>query len=141
MLPLNNNLLFVYKNTIMQKTTKHMKKVSAIIWALVFILFAFYQSNDPDAMIWMLIYGAAALLSVLVFLNKITRPVLYIAMFAFLIGAWLLWPDHFEGLFLREDGSYTPAIEEARESLGLLIGAISMAWHIFIAKAGLTPDS
>jgi hypothetical protein len=104
---------------------------------LLFIVFAIYQTNDPDPVLWMLIYGAAALLSLLVLINKITRAVLYIAMFVFLIGAWTLWPDSFEGLFLKEDGSFTPAIEEARESLGLFTGAISMAWHIFISKAGV----
>lgn len=117
-----------------------MKKISAIIWMLLFIVFAFYQSNDPDPVLWILIYGAAALLSLLVLINKVSRPVLYIAMFLFLIGAWILWPDSYEGLSLKEDGSYTPSIEEARESLGLFIGAISMAWHIFISKAGVTVD-
>lgn len=112
-----------------------MKKISTVVWILLFAVFAFYQSNDPDAMIWMLIYGAAALLSVLVLLNKITRPVLYVAMFAFLIGAWLLWPDSYEGLQLKE-GMYTQDIELARESLGLVICAVSMAWHLFISKAG-----
>ncbi|GJM28316.1 MAG: hypothetical protein DHS20C17_09510 [Cyclobacteriaceae bacterium] len=121
---------------------KHeMKKISAIIWMLLFVVFAIYQSNDPDPIIWISIYGAAALLSLLVLMNKVARPVLYVAMFLFLIGAWLLWPESFEGLFLLEDGSYTPSIEEARESLGLFIGALSMAWHIFISKAGVTSKS
>ena len=128
-------LLFADKNAIMQEIYFRMKKISAVIWILLFAVFAFYQSNDPDAMIWMLIYGAAALLSVLVFLDKITRPVLFIAMFAFLAGAWMLWPDSYEGIKLKE-GMYSPDIELARESLGLLIGAVSMAWHLFISKAG-----
>ena len=113
-----------------------MRKISAIIWALVFTVFAVYQTNDPDSMLWILIYGAAALLSILVYINKIRRPVLWFAMAAMLAGAVMLWPDSYEGLTLREDGSYTPAIEEARESLGLLLAAISMAWHLFISKAG-----
>ena len=117
-----------------------MKKISAVVWILLFALFAFYQSNDPDAMTWMLIYAAAALLSVLVLLNKITRPVLYVALFAFLIGAFLLWPDSYEGLEL-EEGMYTKNIELARESLGLLICAVSMAWHLFVSKAGTTASS
>lgn len=128
-------MLFASKNANMHETSLSMKKISTVVWILLFAVFAFYQSNDPDAMIWMLIYGAAALLSVLVLLNKITRPVLYVAMFAFLIGAWLLWPDSYEGLQLKE-GMYTQDIELARESLGLVIGAISMAWHLFISKAG-----
>jgi hypothetical protein len=124
----------------MHETSLTMKKISAVVWILLFAVFAFYQSNDPDAMIWMLIYGAAALLSVLVFLNKITRPVLFIAMSAFLIGAFLLWPDSYEGLQL-EEGMYTKNIELARESLGLLICAVSMAWHLFISKAGTVVSS
>jgi hypothetical protein len=117
-----------------------MKKISAGVWTLLFAVFAFYQSNDPDGMIWMLIYGAAALLSVLVLVDKISRPVLFIAMFAFLIGAFLLWPDSYEGLKL-EEGMYTKNIELARESLGLLISAASMAWHLFVSKAGITAGS
>lgn len=115
-----------------------MKKISSIVWAVLFAVFAYYQSNDPDPMIWILIYGAASLLSILVMINKITRPILYIIMFVFLIGAGILWPESYDGVFLREDGSYTPSIEEARESLGLFIGAVSMAWHIFVSKAGTT---
>jgi hypothetical protein len=119
-----------------------MKKISAIIWVLLFVVFAYYQTNAPDPMMWILIYGAAALLSILVFLDKIRRPVLWIAMIAMLAGAIMLWPfGNFEGLFLREDGSYTPAIEEARESLGLLIGAIGMAWHLFVSQAGQPSNS
>jgi hypothetical protein len=112
-----------------------MKKISAIFWTLLFVVFAIFQINDPDAMVWMLIYGAAALLSLLVFLGKDSRPVLWIALIAFLAGAFQLWPDTFEGILLKEDGSFTPAIEEARESLGLLIGGVSMGWHLFVMRA------
>jgi hypothetical protein len=114
-----------------------MKKVSSIFWTLLFVIFAVYQTNDPDALIWILIYGAAALLALLVFLNKISRPVLWVALVAFVAGSVILWPESFEGLQLKE-GMYSPAIELARESLGLLIAAISMAWHLFVSKAGVT---
>jgi hypothetical protein len=110
-----------------------MKKISAIFWTLLFVVFAIFQINDPDAMVWMLIYGAAALLSLLVFLGKDSRPVLWIALIAFLAGAVMLWPDSYEGLTL--ENGYTPAIEEARESLGLLIGGVSMGWHLFVMRA------
>ena len=112
-----------------------MKKVSSILWTLLFVVFAVFQANDPDAIIWILIYGAAALLALLVFLNKISRPVLWVALVAFVAGSAMLWPDSFEGLQLKE-GMYSPAIELARESLGLLIAAVSMAWHLFVSKAG-----
>ena len=113
-----------------------MKKISAVVWTILFVLFAYYQRNDPDPMVWILIYGASALIAVLVYMNKIRRPVLWVAFIALIAGALMLWPSSYEGLFLREDGSYTPAIEEARESLGLLIASISMAWHLFVSKAG-----
>jgi len=119
----------------------HMKKIGAIFWTLLFTLFAVFQFNDPDAMIWILIYGAAALLSILVYLEKVRRPVLWIALIAFLAGAGMHWPDTFEGILLKEDGSYTPAIEEARESLGLLIGGLAMGWHLLANKVKQTADS
>ncbi len=116
-----------------------MKKIGAIFWTLLFTLFAVFQFNDPDAMIWILIYGAAALLSMLVFLEKVRRPVLWIALIAFIAGAVMLWPDHYEGLTL--ENGYTPAIEEARESLGLLIGGLAMGWHLLVIKLKQTANS
>jgi hypothetical protein len=118
-----------------------MKKISAIFWTLLFIIFAVYQTNDPDPIVWILIYGAAALLSLLVILDKSSRPVLLIALIAFLAGAAMHWPDTFEGILLKEDGSFTPAIEEARESLGLLIAGLAMGWHLFVTRAKQTVNS
>ena len=119
--------------------TNNMKKIGAIFWTLLFAVFAFYQANDPDSMVWILIYAAAALLSILVFLGKISKPVLWVALIAFLAGAVMLWPSSYEGLTL--ENGYTPAIEEARESLGLLIGALSMGWHLLVSRAGQTANS
>jgi len=116
-----------------------MKKIGAIFWILLFTVFAFYQTNDPDPVVWILIYAAAALLSILVLLGKISKPVLWVALIAFLAGAVMLWPNSYEGLTL--ENGYTPAIEEARESLGLLIGALSMGWHLLVSQAGQTASS
>lgn len=121
------------------QTTNNMKKIGAIFWTLLFAVFAFYQTNDPDPMVWILIYAAAALISILVFLEKISKPVLWIALLAFLAGAVMLWPDSYQGLTL--ENGFTPAIEEARESLGLLIGALSMGWHLLVSRTGRTANS
>ncbi len=116
-----------------------MKKIGAIFWTLLFIVFGRYQTNDTDPMIWITIYGVATLLSVLVFLDKEDRSVLRTFLIAFLVGAVILWPDHYEGLTLAN--GYTLAIEEARESLGLLIGGLGMGWHLFVTRPRQTVNS
>ena len=116
-----------------------MKKIGAIFWTLLFIVFGRYQTNDSDPMIWILIYVVAAVLSVLVFLDKENRLILWTALIAFSVGAVILWPNHYEGLTL--ENGYTPAIEEARESLGLLICGLGMGWHLFVTRAKQTVNS
>jgi len=103
-----------------------MKRYDGLVWAILFLIFGLLQFNDPDGMLWMIIYGSATLLSILAFKNKLKYSILWIAVVLYVIGAWYLWPDSYEGLTL--DQGYTPAIEEARESLGLLICTIGMIW-------------
>lgn len=106
-----------------------MKKYDGLIWAILFMVFGVLQYNDPDSGIWMLIYGAAAVLSLLAYLGK-SKSWLYWVMFvASLIGAIALWPAQYEGLTLKD--GYSPAIEEARESLGLAVCALGMLWLAF----------
>lgn len=105
-----------------------MKRYDALVWSLLFVVFALLQYNDPDVFKWMLWYGLASIVGIMVFLHRAHRYLLWAALAAYLLGAILLWPDTFDGLSLKN--GYTPSIEEARESLGLAICAVSMVWHL-----------
>lgn len=109
-----------------------MKKLDGLFLALVFLIFGFLQYNDPDGIFWMLVYGAAAVLSFLSYQKKIPRLLLLITAGVFILGAVYLWPPDYQGLSLKD--GYTTAIEEARESLGLGICAAGMLWLVLRAK-------
>ena len=99
-----------------------MKLVSAGM-ALLFIAWAAFQYNDPDPFLWILVYGMAALVSVLFLIKRL--PLLYPVVFC-LVG--VVW-----GIYLSTRITYGPAlieIEEWREMIGLF--AVS-AWMAVLA--------
>jgi len=105
-------------------------RIFAIIMALVFVAFAIVQYNDPDPHIWIPIYLLPAVLSVVIFLLKDKRPlllvsVLLVAALFYFGGAVYQWPEHWEGVALK-NGMKTVFIEEGREALGMGICFITL---------------
>jgi len=100
-------------------------RLFAIVMALVFLVFAGLQYNDPDPYIWIPIYLYLVLVSILVLNRKISQVVLLVSALVFLIGSFYLWPAHWEGVALK-NGMKTVNIEEGRESLGLAMGCITL---------------
>jgi len=97
------------------------------LFAILFVVGAVLQYNDPDVVVWILIYGFAATTSVLFALNKLKIGVpLAIAILCF-IGFVYLYPSNFQGFDL-EDGDIT-AVELGREAFGLLI--ISLVHFVY----------
>lgn len=105
-------------------------KILNVVIALLFALFAVFQHNDPDGMVWALIYGSIAVLAFLAVLGK-GHPDATLG-FLILVGGLSLMhaPGAFE-FFTNDDGvgfsqgmsfeySY---IEEMRECFGLALGA------------------
>lgn len=95
-------------------------------WCLLFLLFAYWQLNDPDTWLWMSIYAAAAFLSGLSARRIFPLPVILALALAGLIGFASLYPssvsDWIRQEWQQQDLSMkTQEMEEARESFGLLI--------------------
>lgn len=103
-----------------------------LIIAVVFLLFSIVQLNDPDPLVWIGIYGFVCIGAVLTMLRKIHPAVLLIPLPFYLAGSVYLWPGTYEGITMSM--GYKPGIEEARESLGLLIACISLVVLFFIAR-------
>lgn len=113
-------------------------KVINFILTLIFLLFAFVQINDPDPIIWILIYGNMAVLCVLAmfkmkFIYWIGASIILYAIYAFLLigGAWewLQSPDR-SLLFDDLAKMQYPYIEETREFLGLVICISVGVFHL-----------
>jgi hypothetical protein len=104
-------------------------KVVNLLLAVMFLVFAFVQINDPDPVVWILIYGSMAVICILAAFHYYSRVALSILLLAFIAYAFLLLPGFNEWL-RQEDKSLLfddlakmqhLYIEETRELLGLII--------------------
>ena len=113
-------------------------KITSIILALLFLSFTIVQFNDPDPILWIIIYFAMVVLSVGAFFNKFSKLAMAVFAVGYLIYAIILIPGVFEWLksddrsLLFDDIAKMQHlyIEEAREFLGLTIclAALSFYW-------------
>tara|TARA_R110002049_G_scaffold309155_1_gene517699 strand:+ start:15458 stop:15805 length:348 start_codon:yes stop_codon:yes gene_type:complete len=103
-------------------------KVFFKFFSFIFFVFFTYavcvQWNDPDAVIWYVIYGIAALASIIFFFNKLPFWAGITLFVIYFLGVFIDWPSQFQGVKIGEGDIKN--IEEGRESLGLLIAAIVM---------------
>ncbi len=104
-------------------------KIIGFLFAALFLFSAVLQYNDPDSFIWILIWGAAAVLSVLFALSKVSSKVLLVAAIVSFIGFIYLYPPEFQGFDL-DDGDIKN-VELGREAFGLLIISIMMFLYTF----------
>jgi len=104
-------------------------KFLSVIFTVLFLISAALQYNDPDPIIWIVIWGTAGILSVLFFFDKISVSLSFITGLVCFIGSLYLFPSYFQG-FSLEDGAIEN-IELAREAVGLLIIALVMWLYAF----------
>ncbi len=105
--------------------------------SVLFLLFAYFQFNDPDALRWILVYGLAAIIMGLAAFGIKHKLIIYLGYVVFGSGFIFLAPGFFEWLTVgkaqnlmeRMDNSKM-YIEESREFLGLGICLLcnSLLW-------------
>ncbi len=109
-------------------------RVLTVFMAVVFLLALLVQYNDPDPLEWMAIYGAAALACVFALAGRLPRWAPLVIGVVAAIWAAALAPRAVGQVaasdLFREVGMMSPAVEEARETIGLLIVA---AWMLVLA--------
>lgn len=114
-------------------------KILGYLMTILFLFAAVVQYNDPDGLLWMGIYGAAAILTVLFILQKISWPTLGIAAAVSLLAAVVV------GVAALNEGAIASAFrtwqmhsvgqEKAREAGGLLLtGAWLLAATLRVRK-------
>jgi hypothetical protein len=118
-----------------------MKFVNLLL-ALMFLVFAFLQINDPDPIAWILIYGAMAAVCILAAFRVYYKSVLVLLLIGFAgyslvffegVMVWFSQPDKavlFDDVMKMEH----PYIEESREFLGLLICMIVLIIHLILSR-------
>lgn len=111
-------------------------RVISFLLFLIFTLFAYWQFNDPDPVLWVGIYGILALVSLLRVFGIFSRGLAIVFMIAlavyslFKIGGVIEWigADDKSSVF----GTMTPDkpyVELTREFLGLVLGFLGMFVH------------
>ena len=103
---------------------KSLFKILARIFAVLFLIAAYLQWNDPDATTWYIVYGIAVLASLLFYLGRLNYLVALILSVIYIIGTIVLWPEKWEGITIG--GGELLNVERAREALGLLITGLVM---------------
>jgi hypothetical protein len=112
-----------------------MNRIFKGIGFLFFLLFglgAAVQYNDPDSLMWIVIYLVAALISLFFALNKLNILIPFICGVACFIGFAFLYPSDFQGFDLNDGDIKT--VELGREAFGLLIIAIICSLYAYRLK-------
>jgi len=104
-------------------------RIVNFLLAIMFLAFAFLQLNDPDPVVWILIYGAMAVVCIMAIFEFYPLKVI-VGLIAVYVGyslvyiqgvmEWLSQDDR-SRLFSEEMKAQYPYIEESREFLGLMI--------------------
>ncbi len=114
---------------------KSIFKILGFLFAILFLVAAILQYNDPDSLIWIIIWGFAALFSLAFALQKISFMPLFFSGVMALGGFFYCYPEKFEGFEIG--GGAIKNVEEGREAFGLLIIAVvllAFAWKTYSAR-------
>jgi len=101
----------------------------------LFLLFAYWQMNDPDPLMWILLYVAVAFCAVQHFAGKSSSLVPIAGLAACFFGILLLIPDFISWLRMGMPtitGSMkaeAPHIELVREFFGFFLAGLAYGWY------------
>ena len=108
-----------------------------IILALLFILFAAFQYNDPDPWLWIGIYSFIAFISALAAMKIFPTWLIRVGLIGCVIGLGILLPDFIDWLNTGAESitqsmqAKKPHIELTREFLGLMLCTLVMGLHLW----------
>jgi len=113
-------------------------RIFSYFLGFIFTLFALVQFNDPDFLIWVCLYMLAAIQSFTFTHRKPNKWLLPALTIVYLIGTIALFPPSIGDWISAEEeaqslGMKLPGIEEARESMGLFICFLAMAFFWYKA--------
>jgi hypothetical protein len=117
-------------------------KIINFLLAVMFLVFAYLQLNDPDPIVWIPIYGVMAVVCVLAMFHYYPRAILFslvifytLYSFFYIPGVkeWLAQDDKSQ-LFSNVAKMEHPFIEESREFLGLMINVAVLVVYLIISR-------
>ena len=114
-----------------------MKKIQTYlgaIFAIVFVLFSYWQLNDPDPILWVPIYGVATYVSIQAFRHKINSELLIVLFVLSATAGLQIWSEMtaWEGFLTDGLSMKTMNQELAREAVGIWITSFSFAIYYLL---------
>lgn len=115
-------------------------KIFNVILAVLFVLFAVVQLNDPDPWAWVVLYGLVALISGLAAFGIyrlwaiVAGMVICVVWMATLLPDFIAWIQMGTPNIAGKMKATEPHIELTREFLGLFIAGVALVWHFFRAR-------
>ncbi len=115
-------------------------RVVKIVLSLIFLAFAAWQINDPDPILWIIVYGAMVVVSIMTIFERYPTGIMIVMAAGYLVltiqyfngfAEWLGSADRsllFDDI-AKMDHLY---IEEAREFMGLLINIVVLLFYFFL---------
>lgn len=102
----------------------------ALVFGAIFLVFAYWQWNDPDPVWWISVYLVVVYVLMRVFQGKANRELLGVLAVLYMAGAINSWwqMQGWEGFFTERAGLAMKTVNQelARESAGLAMCAIVM---------------
>ncbi|MFM1912868.1 MAG: hypothetical protein RIR51_706 [Bacteroidota bacterium] len=115
---------------------KNLNKIVGIFFALIFLLFAYWQLNDIDPYLWVSIYLISVYSGIRVYLGKYNPELYLVIIFISFVAGYQTWTEmtSFDG-FNYEDLSMKSHNQElAREAVGLWILSFSYLVYYLVSK-------
>ena len=117
-------------------------KILATFLAVMFLCFALVQVNDPDPLLWILVYGSMMVISIMALFNRFPIQIMivmaggYLLLSALHVDGMMEWLESPNRSLLFSDIAKMqyPYIEEAREFLGLLICLLVLLFYFYLHR-------
>lgn len=112
-------------------------KIVNITLAILFLVFAVVQMNDPDPWLWVAIYGLVGYVSASAVMGKYSKLVIYFGIAVCVLGIGILFPELINWLRMGTPNiaetmkTDRPYIEFVREFFGLWICLAALVFHFF----------
>ena len=118
-------------------------KIVGGVIALLFLLFAAFQYDDPDSFSWMFLYGYVAAMAIMALFGEYNYALLIPGITIFALYFIYLLPSVYEWI-VSDDSLITGMspdrmyVERSREAFGLLMGLAGLLF-IFLNRHQLAP--
>jgi len=106
---------------------KKLQTYLGAIFAIVFVLFSYWQLNDPDPILWVPIYGVATYVSIQAFRHKSNSELLIVLFVLSATAGLQIWSEMtaWEGFLTDGLSMKTMNQELAREAVGIWIASFA----------------